>query len=47
MPTLLRFLAIVAVIGGLAYGGILALALLVEPEQREITATIPASRLGR
>ncbi len=47
LPTLLRFLAIIATIGGIGFGAVFALATFVEPEQREMTATIPASRLGR
>lgn len=44
MPTLLRFLTVVAVIGGLIYGGIFALATFFDPEPREITVTIPPDR---
>ena len=45
MPTLFRFLAVVAVIAGAVFGAMVALATLVEPSPREITVTIPASRL--
>lgn len=45
MPTLFRFLVLVAVIGGLAYAAMWALATFIEPQPREITVTIPASRL--
>ena len=45
MPTLFRFLAVLAVIGGLGFAAMFALATLVEPEPREITVTIPNSRL--
>ena len=45
MPTLLRFLAVLAVIAGLAFAAVFALATFVEPEPREITVTIPSSRL--
>ena len=45
MPTLFRFIAVLAVIGGLAFAAMLALATFVEPEPREITVTIPSSRL--
>ena len=45
MPTLFRFLFVVALIGGLAYAGMWALATFVEPEKREISVTIPASKL--
>lgn len=45
MPTLFKFLFVVSVIGGLGFAGVLALATLVEPKPREMTITIPASRL--
>lgn len=40
MPSLLRFLTVVAVIGGLAYGVIFALANFVDPKPREMTISI-------
>ena len=45
MPTLFRFLVILAVLAGLVGGAMVALAYLVEPTPREITVTIPPSRL--
>ena len=45
MPTLFRFLAVLTVIGGLGFAAMFALATFVEPEPREITVTIPNSRL--
>jgi hypothetical protein len=44
MPTLFRFLAVVGIIGGLIYAGILALATMGEPQPREITVTVPQDR---
>jgi hypothetical protein len=44
MPTLFRFLTILAVIGGLIYGGLFALATLFNPTPREITVTVPPDR---
>jgi hypothetical protein len=44
MPTLFRFLTVVAVIGGIIYGAIFALANLVTPKPREMTVTVPADR---
>jgi len=40
MPTLFRFLTVVAVIGGLIYGGIYALANFVNPNPRDMTVTV-------
>ena len=45
MPTLFRFLAIVALLAGLAVGVMYVLATFVEPDSREITVTIPGSKL--
>ena len=47
MPTLFRFLIFVAMIGGLIYGGIFALATFVDPEPREITVTIPPDKFQK
>lgn len=47
MPSLFRFLAVIAVLGGLAWGGMWALATFVQPEAREMTQTLPASKLGK
>jgi hypothetical protein len=44
MPTLFRFLTVVAVIGGLIYGGIYALATFVDPAPREITVSVPQDK---
>jgi hypothetical protein len=45
VPTLFRFLFVVLILGGLAAAAMFALATFVEPQPREITVTIPASRL--
>ena len=44
MPSLLRFLTVVAVLAGLVYGGIFALANFVNPKPREMTITIQADK---
>ncbi len=44
MPSLFRFLIAVAVIGGVIYGSIYALANFVHTNPREITVTIPPDR---
>jgi hypothetical protein len=46
MPTLFRFMVICAVIAGVIYGGMWALAIFVEPKQRDITIRIPSERLN-
>jgi hypothetical protein len=44
MPSLFRFLTVVAVLGGIVYGVIFALANFVTPTPREMTVTIPADK---
>ena len=46
MPTLFRFLSILALIAGVIYGGMVALVVLVEPKEREITVRVPSERLN-
>ncbi len=45
MPSLIRFLIVIAVLAGLGYAAMWALANLVQPAPREITVTIPPNRL--
>jgi hypothetical protein len=47
MPSLIRFLTVVAVIGGLIYAGLFALATFVDPEPREIIVTVPADKFQK
>jgi hypothetical protein len=47
MPSLIRFLVLVAVIVGLIYGGIFALATFFDPEPREITVTVPPDKFQK
>ena len=44
MPSLFRFLTVVAVIGGLIYRGIFAFANFVNPKPREMTVSVPPDR---
>ena len=44
MPSLLRFLAVIAIIVGLGYAAIFALATFVDPKPRDITVTVPQDR---
>ncbi len=47
MPSLFRFLATIAIIAGVIYGGMVALTLLVQPQSREISVTIPQDRFSK
>jgi xanthosine utilization system XapX-like protein len=44
MPSLFRFLTVLAVIAGLVYGAMYALANFVTPKPREMTVTIPQDK---
>jgi lipopolysaccharide export LptBFGC system permease protein LptF len=44
MPSLFRFLTVVAIIAGVLYGAIFALANFVSPKSREMTVTIPPEK---
>ena len=45
MPTLFRFLVVLAVLAGIAFAAMFALATLIEPEPREMSQPIPSTRL--
>ncbi|GJE75602.1 MULTISPECIES: histidine kinase [Methylorubrum] len=45
MPTLFRFLATIAILAGLVFAGMFALATFVQPTQREMSVTIPNTKL--
>lgn len=47
MPSLFRFLTVIAVIVGVVYGAIYALANFVNPKPREMTVTIPPDRFQK
>lgn len=44
MPSLFRFLTVVAIIAGLGYAAMYALATLVELKPREITVSVPQDK---
>ena len=44
MPDTVKFVLTLAVIGGLIYGGIFALANFVNPKPREMTVSVPPDR---
>jgi phage shock protein PspC (stress-responsive transcriptional regulator) len=46
MPTLIRFLVVIAILVGLVYGAMYAVVMLVEPNKGEMTVRIPAERLN-
>ena len=44
MPSLLRFLAVIAILCAAVYGGLYSLAHFVGPKPREISVTIPPDK---
>lgn len=46
MPSLFRFLIVVAALAALAYGAMLALVTFVQPEPRPMEQAIPAAKLN-
>ena len=47
MPTLFKFLTFLAIIGGLVFGGMVALVTFVKPVPREIVEVVPPSKLQK
>jgi hypothetical protein len=44
MPSLLRLLTVIAILGAAVYGGLYALSHYVQPKPREITVSIPPDK---
>ena len=47
MPSLFRFLIVVGVLGGLAYGTMFVLAHWFDPKPREITVSVPPDKFAK
>lgn len=47
LPTLFRFLGVLAVLGGIGFAAMLALTIMVEPEQREMSVPIDPKKFAR
>jgi len=47
LPSLIRFLVLMGVLAGLAWGAMYALVTYVEPEPREMSHPLPPNRLNR
>jgi len=45
MPSLIRLLVVLGLIVAVIYGGMLALVIMVEPTQREMSVRVPTERL--
>ena len=46
MPSLIRFIVMIGVLIGIAYGAMYALVLYVEPQQREMTERVPTDKIN-
>ena len=46
MPSLIRFLVLIAVFVAIIYAGMFALATFVEPTPREMTVKIPSKKIN-
>jgi hypothetical protein len=46
MPTLFRFLTVIAILVGLFYGAMIALVTYVEPNKGEISVRVPPEKLN-
>ena len=47
MPSLIRLLMVLGLLGGAAYGAMFALATWFDPKPREITVSIPPDRFAK
>lgn len=47
MPSLIRLLVMLAILGGIAYGAMWSLANFVEPQKREMSINVPADRFAK
>lgn len=47
MPSLFRFLAIAGILGAVVLGGLYAMGLLLEPDQREMSTSVPGVKVRR
>jgi hypothetical protein len=45
VPTLFRFFFVLAVLAGLGFAAMFALATFVQPQPREITVSVPSQKL--
>lgn len=47
MPSLIRLLVILGIIGGIGYGTLWAFANLVQPHTREMSIVVPSDRFAK
>lgn len=47
MPSLFRFLIVAGVLGAIVFGGLYAMGIFLEPEQREMSTPVPGVKVRR
>jgi hypothetical protein len=47
MPSLFRFLVVAAVLAAVFFGGLYLMAIFLEPEQREMSTSVPGVKVRR
>lgn len=47
MPSLVRFLIVVGMLGALVFGGLYVAGVVLEPEQRETSTPVPGVKVRR
>jgi hypothetical protein len=45
MPSLFRFLTVLGILGALAFGGLYAAGVLLVPEQRDMSTSVPGVKV--
>jgi hypothetical protein len=47
MPSLFRFLMVAGVLGAVIFGGLYVAAILLEPEQKDMSSSVPGVKVRR
>jgi hypothetical protein len=47
MPSLFRFLIAIGVVGGVIFGGLYLAGILLEPDQKDMSSSVPGVRVRR
>ncbi|MBX9591339.1 MAG: hypothetical protein K2X43_18785 [Hyphomonadaceae bacterium] len=47
MPSLFRFLIVAGILGAMVFGGLYVIAIVLEPEQRDMSTPVPGVKVRR